>query len=211
MQPDTNTRISVSNEREVKELECAAQGPPLAAALYRTMRAVLFSEAPVPELDALPMAQMRLLWAVHHSPAATMKDLSDRLRVSQSTVTQLADRLVRRGLVYRRGDDTDRRVVRLAATQTGSEILNRATTQQARTLEAVWEELAPDQRGEIVACLEALSAAAEAVRAEQGVALPPWRAGNPDGEPSVGISDDLVQAQPVVDLLSRRIRGAIKG
>src|SRR5579871_3593024 len=83
----------------------AGQGdPPLGRAFFRVMRAVMFDDPPLPELDALPLAQLRLLWTIHFQADATMKDYSERLGVSQSTVTQLADRLVRRGLVERQAD-----------------------------------------------------------------------------------------------------------
>src|ERR1051326_4791352 len=73
--------------------------PPLGRALFRVMRAMVFDDRPAAELDALPLAQLRLLWVVHFCQDATMKDFSERLGVSQSTVTQLADRLVKRNLV----------------------------------------------------------------------------------------------------------------
>src|SRR5882672_5253483 len=82
--------------------------PPLEHALFRVMRALVFDDRPVPELDALPLAQLRLLMSVYYGPNSTMKDFSERLNVSQSTVTQLAERLVKRGLVVRRMDANDR-------------------------------------------------------------------------------------------------------
>src|SRR5258708_4896152 len=122
--------------------KCSAELP-LGRALFRVMSAIMFDDRPAAELDALPLAQLRLLWAVHYSHEANMKDFSERLCVSQSTVTQLADRLVTRGLVDRLADASDRRVVRLRISKAGQELLGEADRERKRTLQAVWEALSP--------------------------------------------------------------------
>src|SRR4051794_357960 len=109
---DMGDGVSAPDSKHV----CASQGiePILGAALFRVLRAMVFEQRPLPELNALPMAQLRLLWAVRFHPGSTMKDLSERLGVSQSSVTELANRLVRRNLIARLPDPEDRRVIRLS-------------------------------------------------------------------------------------------------
>lgn len=185
---------------------CAGE-PPLGRALHRVMRALMFKEPPIPELDALPLAQLRLLWTVHHTPDATMKDFSERLSVSQSTVTQLADRLVRRGLIERHADPEDRRVVRLRTSPAGRAILGRAEADHQQTHRAVWESLTVQEQQAVIQGLEVLARAGEALRAAQGYPLPAC-----DEPPASNRAADVGasepgQAQPVVDLMARRVRG----
>jgi|SRR5579884_1611837 len=179
---------------------------PLGPALFRVMRATMFEEAPVEELDALPLAQLRLLWTVHFLSLAPMKEFSERLGVAQSTVTQLADQLVRRGLVERQPDPEDRRVVRLHTSAVGAELLRRAEVQQAATHSAVWSALSSEQQAEVMRGLTVLADAAEEVRREQGRPLAPL----PDRPAVCDGSPDLQEGphtQTVVDLMSRRVRG----
>lgn len=177
---------------------------PMGRALFRVMRAIMFEESPVPELDALPLAQLRLFWTIHYLPDGTMKDFSERLGVSQSTVTQLADRLVRRGLVDRHADAEDRRVVRLRASESGRQILGKVKTQQDRTLNAVWDAMMDGEQQSVLNGLDILGKTAEAVRVAQGRPLPPL----PEkfGEP-VAAGEETSPTQPVVDLMARRVRG----
>src|SRR5262249_39119711 len=79
--PETTDRASPRDSKH----PCASSAlePILGAALFRVLRAMVFEQQPLPELNALPMAQLRLLWAVRFHPGSTMKDLSERLGVSQ--------------------------------------------------------------------------------------------------------------------------------
>ena len=87
----------VRPESDSLDSEGMSQDHPLSVALFSVMKNVIFADIPNPELDCLPLAQLRMLWTVFHHGAAPMKDFSEKLGVSQSTATQLADRLVRRG------------------------------------------------------------------------------------------------------------------
>jgi len=181
---------------------------PVGGALHRIMHAVMFKETPVAELDALPLAQLRLLWTVYHSADATMKDFSERLGVSQSTVTQLADRLVKRGLVDRLADPADRRVVRLRLSETGRRILNGAEFARQRTLHTIWNILAPEEQEAVMLGLQLLGDAAERVRAEERNLLQPGLDSQErSAQDAVGQGSASAAQEPVVNLLGRRVRG----
>ena len=179
---------------------------PLGHALFRVMRNIMFDEKPLPELDALPLAQMRLLWTVFHGSDATMKDYSERLKVSQSTVTQLADRLIKRGMVARYADPDDRRIVRLRISPEGAQALRTAKDREYQTHLAVWNALTSEEREAVMRGLDILGHTAEAVRAAQGRALPcgdsPWD--KPETERANNITEN---DSPVVNLMTRRVRG----
>ncbi len=178
--------------------------PPLGRALFRVMHALVFEDKPLPELDALPLAQLRLLMAVYYGPDATMKDFSERLNVTQSTVTQLAERLVRRGFVERRTDENDRRVVRLHTSLHGQSIVGQADATRKAALRKVWELCEPEEQENVINALHLLGDLGERIRAEEGRPVRPLHDPFP-GEREENLSEPD-QTQPV-DLMTRRVRG----
>ncbi|MCW3099091.1 MAG: Transcriptional regulator [Chthonomonadaceae bacterium] len=179
--------------------------PPLEHALFRVMRALVFDDRPVPELDGLPLAQLRLLMSVYYGPNSTMKDFSERLNVSQSTVTQLAERLVKRGLVDRMMDAHDRRVIRLHTSVRGQSLVGQADAARKATLRKVWFALAPSEQRRLEKALTLLGECGEKIRAEEGRPVPPL----PDafsGQNDHRATHEDPQTKPV-DLMTRRIRG----
>ena len=175
-------------------------------AFFRVLRAMVFADPPRPELDALPLAQLRLLMTLHRMRDATMKEFSEQMQVSQSTVTQLADKLTRRGLAERHADEADRRVVRLRPSAEALEILDEAARERRETNHAIYAALSAVQRTETLRALETLGETAEAVRAAQGKPLPPLRPPG-SGNASSRKNDGPELPQPVMDLMSRRVRG----
>ena len=203
----SNEEQASHKEKPTSEVCFLPEDPlPIGRALSRVMRAVIFGEPPSPELDILPLAQLRLLWTVFYASEATMKDFSERLGVSQSTVTQLADRLVKRGLIERRADPDDRRIVRLRVSPTGGQVLMDAKNREQQTLRSVWEALTPSEQTEVVHGLEILAQTAETIRAAQGRPLPPLP-DHRDRSPLRRPTEPDAASQPVVDLMTRRVRG----
>jgi DNA-binding MarR family transcriptional regulator len=62
--------------------------------------------------------QQSVIRALVQSDGMSLKELSAHLGLSHSTVSGIVDRLQKRGLVERRVDETDKRITRLAVTQT---------------------------------------------------------------------------------------------
>jgi DNA-binding MarR family transcriptional regulator len=79
-----------------------------------------------------------LVAAAQSDDEATITVLADRLLLASNTVSELADRAARLGLVRRVTDAGDRRVVRLTLTLKGKRLLLRAV----RSLESERRELA---------------------------------------------------------------------
>ena len=200
---DPRTAPDFSDKRGAVSLH--GPEPPLGHALFRVMRALVFDDRPVPELDALPLAQLRLLMSVYYGPNATMKDFSERLNVSQSTVTQLAERLVKRGLVVRIMDANDRRVIRLHTSGHGQELVGQSDSVRKATLRKVWFALTPDEQELLDKALALLGEWGEKIRADEGRPLPPLPDGFP-GQPDSRMPNDELQTKPV-DLMTRRVRG----
>ncbi len=101
----------------------------------------------------LTSAQHQLLLAVrgHEDPRGpTVGDLSEYLLLRHHSVVELIDRAVAAGLVRRRPDPDDRRVVRVRPTPHGNAVLRRLSrahlAELARlvpTLDALWAGLEP--------------------------------------------------------------------
>ena len=180
------------------------ESAPLSMALFRVMRATVFHDPPVPEMDALPLAQLRLLMTLHRLRDAPMKDFSEEMQVSQSTVTQLADKLARRGLAERHADPDDRRVARLRLSESARAMMEATDRERRETLTAICRALPAGRQSEIVAALTTLAETAEAVRAAQGRPVPPMR---PPRISEDGEQTPAEAPRPALDLMSRRVRG----
>ena len=189
---------------EANGMDAKQGGERLGMALFRVMRATVFHDPPMPEMDALPMAQLRLLMTLNHLRDAPMKEFSEVMQVSQSTVTQLADKLTRRGLAERHADPDDRRIMRLRLSETGLALVEAGERERRETLSAICRALSAEQQAEIAGALTILAETAEAVRAAQGRPIPPMPM------PRFSESGQAANAEAprsTLDLMSRRVRG----
>ncbi len=85
------------------------------------------------EIGGVTVHQMAALHAIARNHSITMGALAGCLQAgSLSTATQMADRLVKLGLVERSSDPEDRRLVRLALSPRGRGLLQR--------MEAAWRQ-----------------------------------------------------------------------
>jgi len=73
----------------------------------------------------LSAPQVHTLLAMGHEGPLTMGELARRVAVTEKTTTGLVDRLERDGLVQRRRDPADRRVVRVRLTARGARLAKR--------------------------------------------------------------------------------------
>jgi DNA-binding MarR family transcriptional regulator len=180
--------------------------PEFSKAYFKLSRALIFLGQPPQELDMLPLAQLRLLWSVYGFPNGTMKDFSERLMVSQSTLTNLADKLVKRGLIERHADEADRRMVRLRMSERGTQLMEESDQARKQTTAIVWERLTQEEQEQVLHLFKHLTTLAEQAREEIGIPMPPlpdrWK--DESGEEQSGNS-----SQPVVDLMARPIRGKV--
>jgi DNA-binding MarR family transcriptional regulator len=156
--------------------ECAGSQMPTAEALAwletvlpRIMRRLMDADNLDMPLLQLPLAQMRLAYALYAEPAGnelsivgeTMGKLSERLGVRQNALTQAADRLVKHGLAERLSDRSDRRIVRLRLTEIGSAWVRERRERRHEHLGALWAELNEAERQEFLHAVNVLQAVAE--------------------------------------------------
>jgi DNA-binding MarR family transcriptional regulator len=110
----------------------------------------------VGELD-LSMTQLKILHILDHSDhELTPSELAQFVGLSPAATGRAVDAMTRTGLVSRRDDDTDRRVKRLALTDSGRAAVTRITEARIAGLARVVEDLDDDQRAALSAALAPL-------------------------------------------------------
>lgn len=126
------------------------------------MRRLFAPPADQSPLWDLPPPQMRALFMLRHRGDPTMHEVAGGLGVAMSTATQLADRLERLGLVERRADAADRRVVRLALTEAGIAAMAEHGRLRDERIAAAMEQLSAVEQAEVLHGLRLLEGAARA-------------------------------------------------
>lgn len=94
----------------------------LCFALYAATNAIIRSYRPMLGEIGLTYPQYLLMLVLWQDGERTVRELADRLKLSPSAVTPLVDRLEIAGLVVRRRDERDRRVVHVELTDQGRSI-----------------------------------------------------------------------------------------
>lgn len=84
----------------------------------------------------------------------TMNDLSSAMGLANSTTTRVVDELVRKGLVRRKSDNADRRVVKVELTVRGQELWRTLDRELQSFFGAALKEISEDERPSIIHSLE---------------------------------------------------------
>jgi DNA-binding MarR family transcriptional regulator len=127
----------------------------LAGELHRTFKVSVSAEMRA-RVGGLTLHQLDALMALERSPLA-MRALAERLEISESAATALADRLVAHGLVERRVDPNDRRSVRLVLSGEAAELTASFRQRQRAHAEDVVQVLSTAELAELVSLLEQLA------------------------------------------------------
>ncbi len=186
----------------------------LETVLPRIMRRLMDAENLDMPLFQLPLAQMRLAYALYPerdtpelaTAGETMGRLSERLGVRQNALTQAADRLVKHALAERLSDPNDRRIVRLRLTETGTAWVRQRRDRRHQHLGALWAELNEAERREFLHAVNVLQSVSNRLNARSNFDLQ----GNSCAEES---SDQHGQLRPdlptVEETLARFTAGAV--
>ncbi len=113
------------------------------------------------ELPAVTGHQLSVLTYLR-GQSVTMRELAKELEVGESAATAVVDRLVRQGLVVRRDDPADRRVVRLALSDSGESLVTKLHASACKKTAGLLMSLSDDQLAQLVATMEMLDTAAVA-------------------------------------------------
>lgn len=79
----------------------------------------------------------------------TPTELSDLSAITGASITNRVSRLIEKGLVERRGSETDRRSTRIRLTRQGRELVDTLLPQHVQHEASVLEALTPEERAEL--------------------------------------------------------------
>lgn len=86
----------------------------------------------------------------------TIGELSQKMALACSTITDLVDRMERNQLVIRKKDDKDKRIVKIEVLPKGHEIVEKVLERRIRFLESKMEEMTEEQKISLSGGLEYL-------------------------------------------------------
>lgn len=116
----------------------------------------------------LSLVHLHVLTVLESDGPSTMHGLAESLDVSQASATGIIDRMQQRGLIERHRDPADRRVVRVALTDSGRHVIDGIAAERRGRLELLLGELSDDELDGFLRGAQAL----RRVREEHRAALP---------------------------------------
>jgi DNA-binding MarR family transcriptional regulator len=140
------------------------QAKTMAALLPALMRQLFAGENGL--AAKLPLAQLKVCGAIYVG-SRPMSDLGRELGVSQSAMTQIADRLEREGLARRVAAEDDRRIRCLQLTDRGEKMMRLRESARVQRASSVLARLAPAARRDVLAALQTLIGACGAAGEKQ--------------------------------------------
>ncbi len=122
------------------------------------------------------LAQYRTLVVLASRGPQRMTDLAAALGVTSSTAGRMCDRLLRKRLIRRHRDRSDRRAVQVSVTEAGRVVVDQATGRRRALIGEILVRLPAGQQADIAAALTVFAAAAGEVPDSQ------WPTPLPDGQ-----------------------------
>jgi DNA-binding MarR family transcriptional regulator len=106
--------------------------------------------------SGLSMSHLGAIFHIHRMGSCGVTDLGDHLGVTSAAASQMLERLVQQGLILRKEDPDDRRVKRIALTETGHRILEEGIQARQGWLDDLAYTLSDDEKKTIMASLNIL-------------------------------------------------------
>jgi DNA-binding MarR family transcriptional regulator len=110
----------------------------------------------------LTAAQFRVLQIVAETGQCTATAISQRMRISQATVTSLVDKLVRHDMVQRVKSQTDRRQTNIVITEKGKQAIAQAPDPLQQRFVRKFDALEDWEQAALIAALERVAAMLDA-------------------------------------------------
>src|SRR3954466_3387213 len=104
----------------------------------------------------LPLRQLKVCLSLYRH-SRSMSEISRELKLSPSAVTQVSDRLERRGLIERVFQDEDRRVRKLRLTRKGQQLVRSRERKQLRRIAAALDTLTSNELSQVTTGLQTLA------------------------------------------------------
>lgn len=112
----------------------------------------------IADLDIKP-PHLDILVNLYRFEGMTQQDLARKLLVGRSNMSMLLPQMEKRGLIARRGDESDRRVLRLFLTDEGRALTERAMAIQNRVIDHIMKTSTLEECTAVAETMERLTAA----------------------------------------------------
>ncbi|MGP6085880.1 MarR family winged helix-turn-helix transcriptional regulator [Antarctobacter jejuensis] len=131
-------------------------------ALRRILRATDLYARELKQAAGVTAVQFRALQIIAEKGQCTAKEISQRMHVSQATVTSLVDKLVRDGLTLREKSEQDRRQTNIHITPKGRKTLDEAPDPLQQRFVRKFAAMEDWEQAMLVASLERVAAMLDA-------------------------------------------------
>lgn len=109
------------------------------------------------DLAKLSVVQLQTLVFLKKNTLSPMKKIADYLQVELPSATNLIDNLVKTKLVARKADTHDKRLVTVALTDKGTDLLQKAKKERTATIETVLAPLSEDEKSTLQRLLKKMT------------------------------------------------------
>ncbi|MGC9960271.1 MAG: MarR family transcriptional regulator [Acidimicrobiales bacterium] len=110
--------------------------------------------------EEVTLTQYRTLVVLASRGPQNLAGLAEAVGVTPATATRMCDRLVRKGLIRRREERGDRRLLRVVLSEKGRGLVDTVTDRRRREIERMMSEIPPEEQVVLIQALGRLSAAA---------------------------------------------------
>ena len=144
------------------------------AALHRVLVSLVFRAQPASTFNEMPISKLKCFHVIGEQEGMKMLEISQKMEVKLPALSQIVDRLVKRGMVERQPDPLDRRVVRLILSPQGRAIMADANARRQARMQATGNNLEMEALEKVTEGLLLLADAAEKVEAAERNAAAPF-------------------------------------
>jgi DNA-binding MarR family transcriptional regulator len=110
--------------------------------------------------EEVTLTQYRTLVVLASRGPQSLADLAEAVDVTPPTATRMCDRLIKKGLIMRRHNRGDRRLVRLTLAKKGHELVDAVTKRRREEISRLLEAIPSEQQAAVADSLNRLTAAA---------------------------------------------------
>lgn len=93
----------------------------------------------------VPPAQKEVLFMLAHNDGISLKELAEHLDITPGAATQLTEALVKSGLVSRKDDTVDRRVVHLHLSADGRKLMQKLSKARIELSRRMFDDLSDEE------------------------------------------------------------------
>ena len=109
-----------SNVEEIVKDDCCVDD--IGEVIQKLVRVLHLFERDVIKIHGFTTSQCNTILEINKAGSLTMNELSDKMNLNTSTMTRVLDNLVRDKYISRDREETDRRIVVVSLTETGTEM-----------------------------------------------------------------------------------------